>query len=85
MRWHFCIDTREKRTLNFCADPTNEGDGYGAGLSTDIDGRGYGTGGYINGDGSGVGSGVYGNTYSGDGDGVWGYLDGNGKSSLAWK
>ena len=85
MRWHFCINSTEKRALTRYCGTMNKGDGYGAGLSTDIDGRGYGTEGYMNGDGSGVGSGVYGHTYSGDGDGVWGYLDGDGKSSLEWR
>jgi hypothetical protein len=80
MNWNFCIDTVEKRALNFCRGSMNTGDGFGSsalrrlGASTVEPARFHGNSddfgcGYGFGAGDGVGGGNCYNDGDGDGDG----------------
>jgi len=70
MNWNFCIDTVEKRALNFCRGSMNTDDGFGSSAlrrghgNSDDFGCGYGFGA-----GDGVGGGDCYNDGDGDGDG----------------
>lgn len=90
MRWHFCINTREKKSLDLCHGFMSACDGYGFG---NCDGIGYGRG---NADGIGDGY-VFGIGYNyvlrghhtaGQGCGYglsYGDARGNGGSQKEWK
>ena len=77
MNWHFCIDSAEKRALDFCYGSLTEGGGWGRGMR-----YGYS---FSNGYGDG-GTDGYGDR-DGDGDGYGGgsgLQRGGGRSAKIW-
>ena len=84
--WRFCIDSPQKRALNFCSGSMNTGDGYGVGdtygHSDGDDSR------YAGGPRRGLGCGPYnyrdGYGYGNKNGDRQGDSDGDGKSKTSW-
>ena len=85
--WKICIDSPQKRVIDFCKGSITGGDGYGDGDGENkygwVDGSGRGCG-YGSDEGSSLDFGYRG-SIRGDGEGCgYGYSNGRGWSSNKW-